>query len=159
MKRTFIAALWLRASPRQASTAWSQAASAGAAPGRSQPQGRRHGHVYVFPLRQPPVRCSRHPEGVIATDPIGYGRPQAVVTYVEEIRKVTDKRFKYLIYSHHHYDHIAGRQAVFQDAARKIIAHKKAKERSPSSRSRHAAPRRDVPTGRGPSRSAAPRSS
>jgi hypothetical protein len=26
--------------------------------------------------------------GVIATDPIGYGRPEAVVTYVDEIKKV-----------------------------------------------------------------------
>jgi len=68
------------------------------------------------------------PEGVIATDPIGYGRPQAVVTYVEEIRKVTDKPIKYLIYSHHHYDHIAGGKP-FVDAGAKIIAHKKAKER------------------------------
>ena len=66
--------------------------------------------------------------GVIATDPIGYGRPQAVKTYVEEIRKVTDKPIKYLIYSHHHYDHIAGGQP-FKDAGAKIIAHKKAKER------------------------------
>ena len=68
------------------------------------------------------------PEGVIATDPIGYGRPQAAVTYVEEIKKVTDKPIKYLIYSHHHYDHIAGGKP-FQDAGAKIIAHKKAKER------------------------------
>jgi glyoxylase-like metal-dependent hydrolase (beta-lactamase superfamily II) len=47
-------------------------------------------------------------DGVIATDPIGYGRPQMVRTYVEEIRKVTDKPIKYLVYSHHHNDHISG---------------------------------------------------
>jgi hypothetical protein len=66
--------------------------------------------------------------GVIATDPIGYGRPQAVDTYIAEIKKVTDKPIKYLIYSHHHFDHIAGGKP-FKDAGAKIIAHKKAKQR------------------------------
>jgi len=32
------------------------------------------------------------PAGVIATDPIGYGRPQAAETYVAEIRKVPTSR-------------------------------------------------------------------
>jgi glyoxylase-like metal-dependent hydrolase (beta-lactamase superfamily II) len=67
-------------------------------------------------------------DGVIATDPISYGRPQAAVTYIEEIKKVTDKPIKYLIYSHHHYDHIAGGQP-FKDAGAKIVAHKRTKER------------------------------
>jgi glyoxylase-like metal-dependent hydrolase (beta-lactamase superfamily II) len=67
-------------------------------------------------------------EGVIATDPVAYGRPQGGQQYLEEIRKVTDKPVKYLIYSHHHYDHIAGGQA-FKDAGARIIAHKRAKER------------------------------
>ncbi|HVJ09963.1 MAG TPA: MBL fold metallo-hydrolase, partial [Burkholderiales bacterium] len=67
-------------------------------------------------------------DGVIATDPIGYGRPQMVKTYIEEIKKVTDKPIKYLVYSHHHNDHISGGQA-FKDAGAKIIAHKRAKER------------------------------
>jgi len=31
-----------------------------------------------------------------------------VKTYIDEIKKVTDKPIKYLIYSHHHFDHIAG---------------------------------------------------
>ena len=66
--------------------------------------------------------------GVIATDPIGYGRPQAVTTYIDEIRKITDKPIRYLIYSHHHFDHIAGGQP-FKDAGAKIIAHKRARER------------------------------
>jgi glyoxylase-like metal-dependent hydrolase (beta-lactamase superfamily II) len=66
--------------------------------------------------------------GVIATDPIGYGRPDAVKTYVEEIKKVTDQPIKYLIYSHHHYDHIAGGQP-FKDAGATIISHKRAKDR------------------------------
>ena len=67
-------------------------------------------------------------EGVIATDPVAYGRPQGGAQYVAEIRKVTDKPIKYLVYSHHHYDHIAGGQ-VFKDAGAKIVAHKVAKER------------------------------
>ena len=62
-------------------------------------------------------------DGVIATDPIAYGRPTGGQTYVDEIKKVTDKPIKYLIYSHHHYDHIAGGQA-FKDAGARIIAHK-----------------------------------
>jgi glyoxylase-like metal-dependent hydrolase (beta-lactamase superfamily II) len=66
--------------------------------------------------------------GVIATDPIGYGRPEMVTTYVDEIRKVTNKPIKYLIYSHHHFDHIAGGKP-FKDAGATIIAHKRAKER------------------------------
>ena len=67
-------------------------------------------------------------DGVIATDPISYGRPEAAVTYIEEIKKVSDKPIKYLIYSHHHYDHIAGGKP-FKDAGAKIVAHKRAKER------------------------------
>jgi glyoxylase-like metal-dependent hydrolase (beta-lactamase superfamily II) len=62
-------------------------------------------------------------DGVIATDPIAYGRPTGGQTYVDEIKKVTDKPIKYLIYSHHHYDHIAGGKA-FKDAGARIIGHK-----------------------------------
>jgi glyoxylase-like metal-dependent hydrolase (beta-lactamase superfamily II) len=67
-------------------------------------------------------------DGVIATDPIAYGRPTGGQDYVAEIKKVTDKPIKYLIYSHHHYDHIAGGKA-FKDAGATIVAHKRAKER------------------------------
>jgi glyoxylase-like metal-dependent hydrolase (beta-lactamase superfamily II) len=67
-------------------------------------------------------------DGVIATDPISYGRPEAAVTYIEEIKKVSDKPIKYLVYSHHHYDHIAGGKP-FKDAGAKIVAHKRTKER------------------------------
>ena len=65
--------------------------------------------------------------GVIATDPIAYGRPTGGQTYVDEIKKVTNQPIKYLIYSHHHYDHIAGGKA-FKDAGARIIAHRKVKE-------------------------------
>jgi glyoxylase-like metal-dependent hydrolase (beta-lactamase superfamily II) len=67
-------------------------------------------------------------DGVIATDPIAYGRPTGGQDYIAEIRKITDKPIKYLIYSHHHYDHIAGGKP-FKDAGATIIAHKRAKER------------------------------
>ena len=64
-------------------------------------------------------------DGVIATDPIAYGRPNGGQQYLDEIKKVTDKPVKFLIYSHHHFDHIAGGKA-FKDAGAKIIAHKNA---------------------------------
>jgi glyoxylase-like metal-dependent hydrolase (beta-lactamase superfamily II) len=67
-------------------------------------------------------------EGVIATDPIAYGRPTGGADYVAAIRAVTDKPIKYLIYSHHHYDHIAGGKA-FKDAGATILAHRRAGER------------------------------
>jgi len=66
--------------------------------------------------------------GVIATDPIAYGRPTGGQSYIEEIKKVTDKPIKYLIYSHHHFDHIAGGKP-FKAAGAKIIAHVRTKER------------------------------
>src|SRR5207244_8762409 len=65
--------------------------------------------------------------GVIATDPIGYGRPQMVQTYVDEIRKVTNQPIKYLVYSHHHFDHIAGGKP-FKYAGAPITAPKPATE-------------------------------
>jgi glyoxylase-like metal-dependent hydrolase (beta-lactamase superfamily II) len=85
-------------------------------------------NVYVFRYGNHQSMFVVTSAGVIATDPIGYGRPQAVTTYVDEIRKVTKQPIKYLIYSHHHYDHIAGGQP-FKDAGAKIIAHKRARER------------------------------
>jgi|SRR5687767_3828558 len=67
-------------------------------------------------------------DGVIATDPVAYGRPQGGQQYVDEIRKITNQPIKYLIYSHHHYDHIAGGHA-FKTAGAKIVAHRRAAER------------------------------
>lgn len=66
--------------------------------------------------------------GVIATDPVAYGKPFGGQQYLDEIRKVTDKPVKYVIYSHHHYDHIAGGKAL-KEAGATFIAHRKAKER------------------------------
>ncbi len=67
-------------------------------------------------------------DGVIATDPVAYGRPTGGQQYLDEIKKVTDKPVKYLIYSHHHFDHIAGGKA-FKDAGARVIAHKNATAR------------------------------
>ena len=85
-------------------------------------------NVYIFRYLNAQSMFVVTKAGVIATDPIGLARPQAVTTYIEEIRKVTDKPIKYLIYSHHHFDHIAGGKP-FKDAGAKIIAHKRVKER------------------------------
>ena len=68
------------------------------------------------------------PDGVIATDPIAYQRPQAAMAYLAEIRKVTQAPIRYVVYSHHHYDHIAGGKP-FKDAGATFIAHRSAKLR------------------------------
>lgn len=66
--------------------------------------------------------------GVIATDPVAYGRPTGGQAYVDAIKAVTPQPIKFLIYSHHHYDHIAGGKA-FKDAGAIVVAHQRAKER------------------------------
>src|SRR6516165_12525301 len=84
-------------------------------------------NVYIF-------RYVRHQSmfivtsaGVIATDPIGLRRP-AAKAYIEEIRKITDAPIKYVIYSHSHFDHIAGGQP-FKDLGAIFIAQRNAKDR------------------------------
>ena len=67
-------------------------------------------------------------DGVIATDPVAYGRPTGGQQYVDEIKKVTDKPIKYLIYSHVHFDHIAGGKA-FKDAGARVDRAKNATAR------------------------------
>jgi glyoxylase-like metal-dependent hydrolase (beta-lactamase superfamily II) len=67
-------------------------------------------------------------EGVIATDPIAFLRPQAAAAYIAEIRKITQAPIKHLVYSHHHYDHIAGGKP-FKDAGAIVVAHRNAKAR------------------------------
>ncbi len=85
-------------------------------------------NVYIYRYQNAQAMFIVTPEGVIATDPIGYGRPQAVTTYLDEIRKITDRPIKYVIYSHHHFDHIAGGKP-FKDAGATFVAHTRAKER------------------------------
>ena len=85
-------------------------------------------NVYVFRYGGAQAMFVVTKEGVIATDPISYGRPQAATTYLEEIKKVTNQPVRYMIYSHHHFDHIAGGKP-FKDAGATFIAHKRAKDR------------------------------
>ena len=85
-------------------------------------------NVYIFRAGNAQSMFVVTPAGVIATDPIGYGRPEIVETYVDEIHKVTNKPIRYLVYSHHHFDHIAGGKP-FKAAGATVIAHKRAKER------------------------------
>src|SRR5262245_28762283 len=65
-------------------------------------------NVYIFRYQGHQAMFIVTKDGVIATDPIGLFRPQAVKTYIEEIQKVTKAPIKYVVYSHNHYDHIAG---------------------------------------------------
>jgi glyoxylase-like metal-dependent hydrolase (beta-lactamase superfamily II) len=85
-------------------------------------------NVYVFRYQGHQAMFVVTSEGVIATDPIGLGRPQAVTTYIDEIKKVTSQPIRYVIYSHSHYDHITGGQR-FKDAGARFIAHANAKRR------------------------------
>jgi glyoxylase-like metal-dependent hydrolase (beta-lactamase superfamily II) len=84
--------------------------------------------VYVFRNGGHQAMFVVTPEGVIATDPVAYGKPDGGRQYLEEIRKVTDKPVKYVVYSHHHFDHIAGGKA-FKDAGATFVAHRNAAKR------------------------------
>jgi len=84
--------------------------------------------VYVFRNGNHQAMFVVTRDGVIATDPVAYGKPFGGQQYLDEIRKVTDKPVKYVIYSHHHYDHIAGGKAL-KEAGAVFVAHRKAKER------------------------------
>jgi glyoxylase-like metal-dependent hydrolase (beta-lactamase superfamily II) len=83
-------------------------------------------NVYLFRYQNHQSMFVVTKAGVIATDPIGLRRPQAVTTYIDEIKKVTKQPIKYVVYSHSHYDHIAGGKP-FKDLGAKFIAHKNAR--------------------------------
>src|SRR3954468_20279511 len=83
-------------------------------------------NVYVFRYGGHQSMFIVTPAGVIAADPISYLRPAK--PYLDAIRAVTDKPIKYVIYSHHHYDHIAGGKP-FKDLGATFIAHRRTKER------------------------------
>ncbi|HKF13139.1 MAG TPA: MBL fold metallo-hydrolase [Xanthobacteraceae bacterium] len=84
-------------------------------------------NVYVFGYGGHQAMFIVTPQGVIATNPIGLRRP-AAKTYIEEIQKITKAPIKYVIYSHSHFDHIAGGQP-FKDLGAMFVAHKNAKAR------------------------------
>jgi glyoxylase-like metal-dependent hydrolase (beta-lactamase superfamily II) len=83
-------------------------------------------NVYVFRYGGHQSMFVVTSQGVIATDPISYLRPAQ--PYIDAIKAVTDKPIKYVIYSHHHYDHIAGGKP-FKDLGATFIAHRRARER------------------------------
>jgi len=84
-------------------------------------------NVYVFRYVRHQSMFIVTPDGVIATDPIGLRRP-AAQAYIEEIRKITPAPIKYVVYSHAHFDHIAGGQP-FKDLGATFVAHRNAKDR------------------------------
>jgi glyoxylase-like metal-dependent hydrolase (beta-lactamase superfamily II) len=86
------------------------------------------GNVYIFRYQNHQAMFVVTPAGVIATDPISYGRPQAAKAYIDEIRKITKAPIRYLIYSHHHDDHIAGGN-LFKKEGAVVVAHRRAFER------------------------------
>jgi glyoxylase-like metal-dependent hydrolase (beta-lactamase superfamily II) len=84
-------------------------------------------NIYIFRYIRHQSMFVVTPEGVIATDPIGLRRP-AAKAYIDEIQKITKAPIKYVIYSHSHFDHIAGGQP-FKDLGAIFVAHKNAKAR------------------------------
>jgi glyoxylase-like metal-dependent hydrolase (beta-lactamase superfamily II) len=85
-------------------------------------------NVYIFRNGNGQAMFIVTKDGVIATDPISYGRPTGGQDYINEIRKVTQGPIRYLVYSHHHLDHIAGGKA-FKDAGAVVVAHRNARTR------------------------------
>jgi glyoxylase-like metal-dependent hydrolase (beta-lactamase superfamily II) len=81
--------------------------------------------VYIFRYQGHQAMFVVTPEGVIATDPIGERRP-AAAAYISEIRKITQAPIKYVIYSHGHFDHIAGGKP-FKDLGAVFVAHRNTK--------------------------------
>ena len=79
--------------------------------------------VYIFEYRGYQSMFVVDPEGVIATDPMN---ADAAKVYLAEIRKLTAAPIRYVIYSHHHYDHIAG-GLPFKEAGAVFVAHRNAR--------------------------------
>lgn len=106
------------------------AAPASAAPAAPSPYATTKvaDNVYVFRAGGYQSMFIVTPEGVIATDPIALVNPQASTVYLQEIRKITPAPIKYVVYSHHHYDHIAGGKP-FKEAGATFISHKSAHKR------------------------------
>ena len=84
-------------------------------------------NVYIFRFGGHQSMFIVTPAGVIATDPIGLRRP-AAKAYIEEIEKITKAPIRYVIYSHSHFDHIAGGKP-FKDKGATFIAHQNARTR------------------------------
>ena len=63
--------------------------------------------------------------GVIVTDPVN---PAVAVAYREAISGITPLAVKYVVYSHYHWDRIAGGQ-VFRDEGARFVAQERCAER------------------------------
>jgi glyoxylase-like metal-dependent hydrolase (beta-lactamase superfamily II) len=83
-------------------------------------------NVYIFRYGGHQSMFIVTPQGVIATDPISERRPAK--PYIDAIQAVTKAPIKYVIYSHSHFDHIAGGKP-FKDAGAVFVAHRNAKAR------------------------------
>src|SRR6267154_2298936 len=83
-------------------------------------------NVYIFRYGGHQSMFIVTPAGVIATDPISERRPAK--PYIDAIEAVTKAPIKYVIYSHSHFDHIAGGQP-FKDLGAVFVAHRNAKAR------------------------------
>jgi hypothetical protein len=78
-------------------------------------------NVYIFRMMGHQAMFVVTPDGVIATDPVGFVNKKGGEIFLAEIRKVTSAPVRYVVYSHHHYDHIAGGQP-FKQAGATFIA-------------------------------------
>ncbi len=83
-------------------------------------------NVYIFRYQGHQAMFIVTPAGVIATDPISERRPAK--PYIDAIQAVTKAPIKYVIYSHSHFDHIAGGKP-FKDLGAVFVAHANAKKR------------------------------
>jgi glyoxylase-like metal-dependent hydrolase (beta-lactamase superfamily II) len=83
-------------------------------------------NVYIFRYGGHQSMFIVTPEGVIATDPISQRR--SAQPYIDAIKAVTSAPIRYVIYSHSHFDHIAGGKP-FKELGATFVAHKNAKAR------------------------------
>jgi glyoxylase-like metal-dependent hydrolase (beta-lactamase superfamily II) len=79
--------------------------------------------VHIFEYRGYQAMFVVDPGGVLVTDPMNL---EAARVFLAEIRKMTPAPIRYVVYSHHHYDHIAG-GAPFKQAGATFVAHRNAK--------------------------------
>ncbi len=70
------------------------------------PRSKKWRRVSIFFSTGAISRClSSILQGVVVTDPIS---TTTAPLYLQEIRKLTQAPIRYVVYSHHHYDHIEG---------------------------------------------------
>jgi glyoxylase-like metal-dependent hydrolase (beta-lactamase superfamily II) len=129
MSRIYLAGMAVLISAALAATAQAQqppAAAPAAPPPFATTKVEGTDNVYIFRYGGHQAMFIVTPAGVIATDPISLRRPAK--PYIDAIQAVTKAPIKYVIYSHYHYDHIAGGKP-FKDLGATFIAHKNAKAR------------------------------